>query len=173
MKHLEEEFLGLLHEYDARLKRICRIYAADREQRRDLYQDILVQLWRSLPAFEGEASPGTWLYRVALNTALMWRRGQSTRLQPQFDATAVDMHPDHRPQPPDRAEREEQLERLYTAIGTLSDTDKSLVLLHLDDTSYREMAAILGSSENRVAVQLHRAKQRLARQFEEHDNAMA
>lgn len=88
MSHRDEKFVQLVHENDARLRKICRVYTDGTEAQRDLYQDILVELWRSFPSFEGDSSPSTWLYRVALNTALSHDRAQEVRA----DAT---LDPDH------------------------------------------------------------------------------
>ena len=76
---LEQTFLQLVRDNDARLWNICRVYAPDDDARKDLHQDMLVQLWRSLPSFAGQSMPGTWLYRVALNTALAQRRRTAAR----------------------------------------------------------------------------------------------
>jgi RNA polymerase sigma-70 factor (ECF subfamily) len=166
MTEQESFFLDLVREYDARLRRICRIYADDPESRKDLYQDILMQVWRTLPSFAGKSSPGTWLYRVALNTALDSARHRTVRSRArEREEVAL------RGQPPQRAdervERTEAMERLYGAIGRLDEIDRALVLLHLDERSYREIADVLGISESNVGVRLHRAKARLARWLEE------
>lgn len=160
MDDTEAFFLQLVRENEPRLRRISRIYASDPDRARDLYQDILVQLWRSLPGFRGEAAAGTWLYRVALNTALAFRRdGKWLRETPLEDRHAE--RPDGGPQPQEHAASTQSLERLYEAIGRLPDTDKALVLLHLDDVGYREIAEILGFSESNVGVRLHRIRKRL------------
>lgn len=160
MDHLEAFFLRLVRENEPRLRRICRIYAPDPERGRDLYQDILVQVWRALPGFRGESNPATWLYRVALNSALAFRRDGRWRRESPLDDQSMQW-PGHDPQPHDHAAREQVLERLYGAIDRLPDTDKALVLLHLDDVSYREIAEIMGLSESNVGVRLHRIRRRL------------
>jgi RNA polymerase sigma-70 factor (ECF subfamily) len=166
MTDRERFFVDLIREYDARLRRICRTYAPDEEGRNDLHQDILVQLWRALPAFEGESSAGTWLYRVALNTALdtLRRRSVRRRAEPR-EATALTG--DEAPSPDERVVRDERIERLYAAIDRLEEIDRALILLHLDERSYREIADVLGMSESNVGVRLHRAKRKLADWLEE------
>jgi RNA polymerase sigma-70 factor (ECF subfamily) len=162
---IEQAFLQLVRENDARLWRICRLYARDADAQEDLYQDMLVQLWRSLPSFAGESLPGTWLYRVALNTALSERRRTATRRE-----TPLDMHAKlaaDAPRADERMESEQRVERLYAAIGRLSDIDKMLVTLYLDEKNYREMADILGISESNVGVKLHRIKSELAGELAE------
>lgn len=163
MSHeLEQTFLRLVLDNDARLRKICRVYARDPDARQDLYQDVLVQVWRSLPSFAGESLPGTWLYRVALNTALAHvRRRANRRETPLYDrdfasgaATAEDA-----------LESAQRLDELHAAIDRLSEFDKALVTLYLDEMTYREMAAILGISESNVGVKLHRIKKELERRL--------
>lgn len=157
---LEQTFLQLVRENDARLWKICRVYAHDADARKDLYQDMLVQLWRSLPSFAGESLPGTWLYRVALNTALAQTRRNAVRRE-----TPLDGHEElaaDTPRADERLESAQRLERLYAAIDRLSDIDKVLVTMYLDEKSYRDMADVLGISESNVGVKLHRIKKELA-----------
>lgn len=161
----ERHFLDLVREYDARLRRVCRLYADDEHAREDLYQDILVQLWRSLPSYEGAAAPGTWLYRVALNTALdrVRRRGVRRRSEPYVrDA----LHPQRVARPDEQVERAQSAGRLYRAIARL-DPNRALILLLLEERSYSEIGEILGISTNAVGVRLHRAGKKLGRWLEE------
>jgi RNA polymerase sigma-70 factor (ECF subfamily) len=156
----EDAFLQMVRDNDARLRRICRVYADDAGERDDLYQEVLTQLWRSFPSFDGSAEPGTWLYRVALNTALSHRRKEATR----SEATLDDENPlwgADPPGPDDRLEAKDRRERLYAAIDQLDDIDTALVMMYLDETPYREMAEVLGISESHVGVKLHRAKKKL------------
>jgi RNA polymerase sigma-70 factor (ECF subfamily) len=161
MPHPETEFLDLVHANAARLRKIARVYAESAEGQRDLYQDILVALWRALPSFDGEAQRSTWLYRVALNTALSHDRKRAVRAE----ATLRSDHPmwsSGLPAPTDSLERQDQLDRLYAAIDRLDTMDKTLVMMYLDDASYAVMADVLGISENYVGVKLHRIKKQLA-----------
>jgi RNA polymerase sigma-70 factor (ECF subfamily) len=166
MPDRDDKFVQLVRENDARLRKICRVYADDVEAQRDLYQDILVELWRSFSAFEGDAQPSTWLYRVALNTALSHDRSRAVR-----DEATLD--PDHPvwangvSRPDERLDQDEKLDRLYAAIDRLDDVDKALVMMYLDEKSYREMADVLGLSESHVGVKLHRVKNKLASWLEE------
>lgn len=161
MPSRENEFVELVRENDARLRKICRVYADGAEAQRDLYQDILVELWRSFPSFEGDAQPGTWLYRVALNTALSHDRRQNVRDEATLDPDDP-VWTDGVAQPGAHVERQEKLDRLYAAIDRLDDVDKALVMMYLDEKSYTEMADVLGISENYVGVKLHRIKNQLA-----------
>lgn len=167
-KH-EQKFLALVRENDGRLRHICRVYARDVEARKDLYQEIMFQLWRSLPSFAGASSIDTWVYRVALNTALTHARRRSVQVETPLEDElletadlAVSLNPAD-----DTLDLGEQSERLYAAIDRLGDLDRMLVTMYLDDRSYREMADVIGISESHVGVKLHRIKRSLARSLAE------
>ena len=160
----EQEFLTLVRENDARLRRICRVYARDPESRKDLYQEIMFQLWRSLPTFTGASSIDTWMYRVALNTALAQARRLSGRTE-----TTLDEEHHHGDELTSslgteaELDLEDQSERLYTAIDELDRIDRMIVTMQLDGRSYREIAEVIGISESHVGVKLHRIRKVLAR----------
>lgn len=127
----------------------------------ELDQEMLVQLWDSTEGFGGDAKESTWIYRVCLNTALMWRRGK-TRREGRIDAEAdVAGLSAERGSPADDAGRNDMLETLYGAIHTLPDFDRALVLLMLDGLAYRDIAEVTGLTENHVGVALTRARKRL------------
>lgn len=166
MREREADFLEMVRENETRLRRICRVYAEGAEAQRDLYQDILVALWRSFPSFDGQSQPSTWLYRVALNTALSHDRKQAVRT----DATLDHDDPlwsDGLPQPSDDLETKNKIRWLYRAIDRLDEVDRALVMMYLDEKSYPEMADVLGMSETYVGVKLHRIKKQLADWLEE------
>jgi len=128
----------------------------------DLRQEILLQLWNSIPAYKGAARESTWIYRVCLNTALSWRRNanrRTARIDPEADLGGIAAGA---ASPADDAAHREMLEKLYGAIHALGDLDRVLVLLMLDGLAYREMAEITGQTENSVGVALTRARKRLA-----------
>lgn len=161
MPDRETDFLQLVRANEGRLRKICRVYGGDPEARRDLYQDILVALWRAFPSFEGESQASTWLYRVALNTALSHDRKQTVREEATLETDAP-VWTDSFSSPRVDLEQQEQLDRLYAAIDRLDDVDKALVMMYLDDASYDAMADVLGISANYVGVKLHRIKKQLA-----------
>lgn len=166
MSERERQFLELVRENRGRLLRIAGVYAAGEAEREDLYQEMLLQLWRSLPTFEGASSPDTWLYRVALNTALDHDRSRERRREARID----EGHPlrERGFRRPDRDfEERERLGRLRRAIDELDDGDRALVLLHLEGASYEEMSEVLGITENYVGVKLHRIRRELAETLDE------
>lgn len=163
MTDLDTHFLTLVPEYRALICKVCRLYARNDEDRKDLHQEILVQVWRALPGFRREAAAGTWLYRVALNTAISFYRKQRTRAKILAeDPAAPDTWHAACPTPSDDLVTRERLDRLYAAIARLSNVEKAVVMLYLDDCSYAEIAAVTGLSPSNVGVRLHRAKKKLA-----------
>jgi RNA polymerase sigma-70 factor (ECF subfamily) len=148
-------FLELLKENHGRWRAIARSYAG--QDAEDLFQQILLQIWRSLRTFEGKCTGGTWCYRVALNTAMSWRRSERTRRQrlpvrAGFNPLLV----------PSPACPRESPELLQTVLAALSPADRAILLLFLDDLSYSEMAQILGATEGSLRVRIHRIKQHVA-----------
>ncbi|MGL4552134.1 MAG: RNA polymerase sigma factor, partial [Gemmataceae bacterium] len=148
-------FLGCLDRHRLIVLKVARAYARTAADCQDLVQDILLQLWQSVPRFGGRAGEATWVYRVALNTALGWHRKESRRRPRQFPLVDVEV-PHHDP-----AQRE-AVEGLYAAIRRLPAPDVALILLYMDDLSYREMAEVLGTSEGNVGVRLTRTRKALA-----------
>jgi RNA polymerase sigma-70 factor (ECF subfamily) len=122
-----------------------------------LYQEIALQLWRSMDRYQGDAKVSTWIYQVALNTAMAWSR------QDRKQSKKIDGPPSRSPDTPAGiAESGERLNRLYAEIHKLPEMKRSLVLLYLEGLSYKEMAGILGISESNVGVQLNRTKRFLS-----------
>lgn len=138
-----------------------RAYAFTYMDRDDLFQEIIVQVWRSVPAFRQESSVATWLYRIALNTAIKWTRKEQKHSQSEtLDSVQHILH--------DTDLRvDERLTWLYEEIHKLDEIDRSLALLLLDDFSYKEMAAILGITESNVGVKINRIKKHLINKSKE------
>jgi RNA polymerase sigma-70 factor (ECF subfamily) len=155
---IQEEFIRLVDEHRSMLHKVCRVYCFTEPDRQDLFQEIIIQLWRSYPRFRGEAKFSTWLYRIALNTAISDLRKQRPPITP--------TDPDRLPLqwqylPDDSAEREEQLRQLYLAIDRLTELEKALTMLYLEDKSYQEMEEILGIPQNNLRVKMNRVKEKL------------
>jgi RNA polymerase sigma-70 factor (ECF subfamily) len=158
---LEALFRTWIVDHQGALLKVARAYTLTTEDCQDLAQEILLQVWRSLPHFQGRANATTWFYRVALNTALGWRRKESRRRSRQQPILAVETMPIDRLDCAEDVVQREAVERLYAAIRRLPKADAALVLLHLDDLSYRQMADVLGISEGNVGVKLNRVKKTL------------
>ena len=155
-----EQHLGLM----MKVVRGCAGMPQDQE---DLFQDVLVQVWSSIPAFRGEAKETTWIYRVAFNTALAWRRGERRRREGHERVLKLDVSPITQPSYVDSPPDKEVVEQLYAAIRQLPKVDASLALMHLDGLSYQDMGEVLGISENYIGVKLNRIRKQLAEQLKE------
>ena len=155
------DFEALVAANRDRLYRICRAYLPrDPAAAQDLYQDILVQLWTNLPRFRGEAQLSTWVYRVAVNTALLFKRREQRRPTGPDPETLVHVLAAESGEA-DRT-RYELLDQLHQCIARLPDPDRLLVSLLLEDASYQQIADVLGLSLSNVGVRLNRLKKKLA-----------
>jgi RNA polymerase sigma-70 factor (ECF subfamily) len=153
----EITFKQWLGEHQGLIFKVVRAYAGTLEDQDDLFQEILLHLWFSIPNFQEKAKVSTWIYKVALNTALVWNRGEKRRRK--HSATMTVFGPQ---QSNCSGQSEEIIGRLSEAIRKLAKVDASVVLMHLDGLAYSEMAEILGISESNVGVKLNRAKKQLA-----------
>lgn len=154
-------FMDWLEQHKASVVQVAKAYTIGNEERQDLAQEILLQAWRSIPKFEGKANPSTWFYRVALHTAMNWRRNDEKRRTHQQPILEINTVPSTSADPHRQVVQTETLERLYQAIHQLPKSDVALVLLYLNELTYREMADVLGISESNVGVRLNRAKKAL------------
>ena len=154
---IEQDFLEQTTRHQAVIHKICRIYADSPEDRRDLFQEILYQLWRGYPSFQGKSAFSTWMYQIALNTAITSLRKQTRK--PQHVQWEEGLS--GQPASGQSLERRRQLQELYRAIRSLGRIDRALVMLYLEDLSYREMAEVMGLSENNIGVRLNRIRARL------------
>ncbi len=154
---LQEAFIGLVNANRGMLHKVCRMYGATEPDRQDLFQEIVIQLWRAYPGFRGEAKFSTWLYRIALNTAISDLRKQRRHITP----VDPDLLPTELQDIQYSTDKEEQLQQLYTAINRLTEVEKALTMLYLEDKSYLEMEEILGISQNNLRVKMNRIKDKL------------
>lgn len=153
-ENTEKDFETKIRENELIIYKICRLYAHTAADRDDLYQEIVYQLWRSYQRFRGESLFSTWLYRVAINTAIASLRKQS-QVVTNIDEQPVSSIPDT------AGTEEEQLKELYKAISRLNEIEKAIVMLYLDDRSYEEMEAIIGISSGTLRVRMSRIKDKL------------
>ena len=131
------------------------MYVQRPDDREDLFQEITLQAWKSYPRFKGNARFSTWLYRVALNTAITYYRKQKRNPITHSDITGYEI-PEAPTDPTDA-----QFQLMYKAIGELSEVDKALVLLYLEDYPYDDIAQMMGITPNHVAVKMNRIKSKL------------
>jgi RNA polymerase sigma factor (sigma-70 family) len=148
---MEEAFLLIIKEHQGIIHKICRLYRDTKEDREDLFQEIVYQLWKAFPAFQGRAKVSSWMYRIALNTALASFRKRAP------DITYPVALPDQVADPP----ATELQEQLFAALKQLNDGEKAIIALYLEDLSYQEIAVIAGIDENYVGVKLTRIKTKL------------
>lgn len=144
------------------LFKVTRVYAFTPEDREDLFQEISLEVWRSVPAFKSISAETTWLYRVALNVAIKW----TTRVRRYSDTH--EPLPEHQPLLKELETPDARLVWLYEQIAQLNAVDRSLTLLLLDGFSYKEMAQMLGISESNVGVKINRIKKYLIKKSGNH-----
>ena len=154
----ETSFLANLNQNIGIVHQVCNTYfLRDAVEREDVFQDIMYQLWKSYPQFKGESRFSTWMYRVALNTAITHiRRNARTPQNAELTEPIA-----HGADIDNRMRREEELQLLHEAIARLTDIDKAIVLLHLEDQNYDEIASITGLTKTNVSVRLVRIKRTL------------
>ena len=158
----ERLFRRWLADHAGLMWKVVRAFAAAPEDQEDLLQEIALQLWMSLPAFRGEAKESTWIYRVAFNTALVWKRGEKRRRTKHEKFFELNGAPEVSAEHSAPTRDEELVQQLCAAIRQLPKLDASLALMHLDGLSYREMSEVLGITENNVGVRLNRVRKQLA-----------
>lgn len=146
-------FLATIQQHQGILHKLCRLYRDSPEDREDLFQEMIYQLWKSFPSFEGNAKISTWIYRIALNTALAGFRKRS------IPVTYTDTFPEIPTAPENNTTL--QQDQLFAALKQLSDADKAIIALYLEEMSYQEIAGIIGIDENYVGVKLNRIKTRI------------
>lgn len=166
-EELAQRYEDWLRKHGGIVLKVARAYTLGEQEREDLAQEILLQIWRSLPRFEDRSSPSTWIYRVALNTALGWHRKEGRRRARHEPWLTVEDVPTGQADNDSQIGQRELVEQLYSAIHQLPKADAALVLLYLDDLSYREMAEVLGLSESNVGVKLNRARKALGELMKE------
>jgi RNA polymerase sigma-70 factor (ECF subfamily) len=158
----EHKFLELVNENRDRILRVCRVYAWNSADHDDLYQEILFQIWRGLPALKEKQFANTWLYRVAINTAISFVRKRASRLDRVVHFEHADLTRTIESRQATEESADDRIADLYTAIYKLGPIEKALVTLFLEDFTYEQMAEVTGISANHVGVMLHRARKKLS-----------
>ena len=156
-KELEHKFVTELQDNQNIVHKVCTLYTNDRDSHNDLFQEITIQLWKAYPKFRGESKFSTWMYRVALNTAITLYRKRKRRIDTaDYESIIFKIKAE------EYDETEElQLKLMYKALKQLGDVDKALVFLYLEDKNYTEIAETLGISEVNARVKMNRIKTKL------------
>lgn len=153
-KETEKEFIELIEQHSRLIYKVCFMYASDRDELNDLYQEVLINLWRSHDVFRGESKYSTWIYRIGLNTCVSYIRQKSRK--PSLVPLTVDLE-----SITEDETHVEQLRELYRLINQLSKIEKAIVLLYLEEKSYDEISEIVGITRGNVGVKLNRIKTKL------------
>lgn len=161
MNKREEIFDKLLKENRKSIYRICLAYLYDRSHADDLYQEILIQIWKSLDSFRGDAQLSTWIYRIAVNTAISYNTRQNKAKHDVLheQLTLADDEHEH------QLNQNERIKQLYHAISQLKEQDRLIISLVLEGLSYKEISEVTGLSVSNTGVRVNRAKEKLTRFF--------
>jgi RNA polymerase sigma-70 factor, ECF subfamily len=151
----EKKFVNLINEHQGLIHKVCIMYENDREVRNDLFQEIVLQLWKSFPTFRGEAKISTWMYRIALNTAISGFRKETRKI------VTEDLKEMHFNISESGDESEEKLHKLQWAIRQLNEIDRAMIMMALEEVPYEEIAETIGISQNNVRVRMNRTREKL------------
>lgn len=166
----EQEFADIIKENKPRLRRLCRVYTQRRQDEKDLFQEVLIQIWQSLPTFENNASLNTWIYRVAVNTAISFQRKKNTRRE-YYKKYREEQNSKEEVSRRSGQTGTEKLDRLHAAIDTLNSSEKAIISMYLEDFSYEEIAYVTDLTENYVGVKLHRIKNKISKKIDGRNGA--
>jgi RNA polymerase sigma-70 factor (ECF subfamily) len=153
----ERAFLDLIRQHERMIHKICHVYASDISAKQDLFQEIILQLWKSFKGFRNESKISTWMYRIALNTALTQNRRAKSKVPLSFIGFEFKEMIDKN----DGSDQQENIDHLYSAISNLNEVEKAIVMLYLDDKSYEEMEEVLGIRKGALRVKMNRIKEKL------------
>jgi RNA polymerase sigma factor (sigma-70 family) len=156
----KNEFIGIIQENGGLIYKVAKVYTNTKEDEQDLYQDIIYQLWKSLASFRNEAKISTWMYRIALNTAI----AHLNREKRKGNQIPIDEMLLNKPDSTDPV-KEERSELLFAQIRKLNEIEKAVILLYLDGKTYDEIAGITGFSATNIGTRLGRIKQKIKDQI--------
>jgi RNA polymerase sigma-70 factor (ECF subfamily) len=159
-KRNDEQFLETLEQNKKTILRICRVYASNKQDQEDLFGEVVFQLWKSMTSFREDAHINTWFYRVTLHVCMRHALKLNKTDKKKLKLEGIQFeHPD--PDAQQQMEKEEKTAQLYSCIALLPEPDKSVILLFLEDLSYKQIFHITGISENNVAQKINRIKKKL------------
>jgi len=161
-KRLEQDFIDQVMDAQGIVHKVCGIYCDNVEDRKDLFQEILINLWKSYSSFRGDSKFSTWMYRVSFNVAMQRlrkanKKKEDVTLPVDFDEIAY---------PPEERLPEKELQMMHDAINQLSDVEKAIVMLYLEEKGNEEIAEIMGISQNYVRVKMTRIRKKLKKMVE-------
>lgn len=166
--YLEKEFIQKLTDAQGIVHKVCGIYCKNEEQRKDLFQEIVVQLWQAYPSFRGDSKFSTWMYRVSINVAIQdFRKSKKRPKEQEFELEYQDL-----PEMPKDNQLDEELRTLYIAINKLNDVEKAIVMLYLEEKDNEEIAQIIGITQNYVRVKMNRVKIKLRKILNPEENGI-
>ena len=157
MSEKELDFTKMISDNKGSILAVCYMFSKDNDEVSDLYQDILIKLWKGFDSFRGESSPRTWIYRIALNACISEDRSRKRHGEKVPLDIDIDLYDDHE----ERTGAAEQTRQLYRRISQLGLVDRSIILLWLEAMSYDEIGQIIGISPKNVSVKLVRIKEQL------------
>ena len=158
---LEKEFMTVIREYDRVIYKVCYMYTSPNAPLNDLYQDVVLNLWRAYTKFRNECKISTWIYRIALNTCISFIRKEKNVPELISLTYQVDWVSER------RDPQNDMIRQLYRMINQLGQLDKSIILLYLEEKSYEEIAEITGLTITNVATKLNRIKEKLRKMKKE------
>jgi RNA polymerase sigma-70 factor (ECF subfamily) len=159
-----DNFEVFLEEHQDKVYRICQGYAYYHDVTKDLYQEVLLNLWSSWVNFKGQSKVTTWMYRVTVNTAITFNKKEKKYRQELGGALNMQLADDQQ-EKLDKIQTERALSSMHMAISKLPKAESMMIGLYLEDVSYKDIAEILGSSTNFVGVKINRIKKKLATQL--------
>ena len=160
----ETKFINLINEHQGLIHKVCIMYESEREVRNDLFQEIVLQLWKSFPTFRGESKITTWMYRIALNTAISGYRKQSRNVKTEdLDEAHLNISEQYTGD-----EGQENAQKLQWAIRQLTEIERAMVMMALEEIPYDEIAETIGITQNNVRVRMNRIREKLRKLMSVH-----
>ena len=154
MENIEQQFTAMVREFRQTIYTVCYFFSKDKEEVNDLFQEVLINLWRGFPSFRGESSLKTWIWRVSLNTCNNYERKRRGSVQTIPLSVGIDLYNDD-------DDHTIQIQQLYDRINRLEPFDRAIILLWLENMTYQEIANVVGITLSNVTTRLFRIKEQL------------